>query len=136
MRAVSAMFVSVFVIALGCARPNPDSAVPVRVGLASDDVPDVDNSAVNARDRDGTAPTPLDQGQSQPDIDITAAIRMRVVSQPFSINGQNIKIITQGGKVTLRGPVASAKEQEQIEKIAVAIAGEGNVTSMLDVERN
>ncbi len=86
-----------------------------------------DNTGVNARDRSETAKTPIDQNENQADIDITANIRKRVVDTKMSINAQNVKIITQSGKVTLRGPVKSLEEKKQIEEIALAVAGAGNV---------
>lgn len=100
----------------------------------NDPKPAADNTAINARDRERLAPTPLDQGTSQADIDITASIRMRIVEQPMSINAHNVKIITRDGKVTLRGPVASEKEKQFIEQVAEKAVGAKNVDSMLEVK--
>jgi len=95
-----------------------------------------DNSALNARDRDGQSLTPLDQGNSQADLEITAQIRSRIIaSKGMSINGQNVKIITQKGKVTLRGPVDKAEERLIIEDIANGCALIGNVDNQLEVKR-
>ncbi len=77
--------------------------------------------------------TPLDQNENQNDIDITAKIRKQVVDTKMSINAQNVKIMTQDGKVTLRGPVATAEEKTTIESIARKVAGESNINSQLDV---
>ena len=95
---------------------------------------DADNTEVNVRDRDDSLKTPLDQNENEGDIGITADIRKRVVDTDMSVNAQNVKIITQDGKVTLRGPVQTEAEKKQIETIALAIAGEGNVDNQLDVE--
>jgi len=92
-----------------------------------------DNTGVNERDRDSSAKTPLDQNENKADIATTADIRKRVVDTEMSINAQNVKIITQDGKVTLRGPVQTAAEKQTIEAIAVDVAGEGNVTNELEV---
>lgn len=97
---------------------------------------DRDNSAMNERDRDGSAKTPLDQNENKTDIGITADIRKRVVATKLSTNAHNVKVITQDGKVTLRGPVKSDDEMKQVEEIARAVAGEGNVVSELEVEKN
>jgi osmotically-inducible protein OsmY len=51
----------------------------------------------------------------------------------MSINAQNVKIMTQNGKVTLRGPVETSDERAQIEKIARNVAGDKNVDNKLDV---
>jgi osmotically-inducible protein OsmY len=92
-----------------------------------------DNTGVNVRDRDGEAKTPIDQNENRTDIDITAEIRRRVVDTKMSIDAQNVKIITQDGKVTLRGPVKSADEKKQIEEMAHAVAGADKVDSQLEV---
>jgi len=77
--------------------------------------------------------TPIDQNENQKDIDITANIRKQVVDTKLSTNAQNVKIITQDGKGTLRGPVASEEEKKQIEEIAVKVAGADKVENLLEV---
>ncbi len=91
------------------------------------------NTAVNVRDRAETVKTPIDQNENQADIDLTAAIRKRVVDTDLSVNAHNVKIITQNGKVTLRGPVKSAEEKKQVEQIAHDVAGADNVDSQLEI---
>ncbi len=93
-----------------------------------------DNTGVNKRDRDGTAKTSFDQKQNQSDINITANIRKRVVATKMSTNAQNVKIITQDGKVTLRGPVKNAEEKAAIDKLAKEVAGAENVVNQLEVQ--
>ena len=93
-----------------------------------------DNTAVNTRDRSSETKTPIDQNENQSDIDITANIRQRVVDTEMSVNAQNVKIITQDGVVTLRGPVASAEEKSQIEKLAKEVAGPAKVVNQLEVQ--
>ena len=93
-----------------------------------------DNTEVNVRDRSEAAKTPIDQNENQKDIDITANIRKRVVDTEMSVNAQNVKIITQDGKVTLRGPVKSEDEKTQIEKMAHEVAGPANVDNQLEVQ--
>ena len=54
----------------------------------------------------------MDQGGSEADTAITQQIRKAVVAQDnLSTDAKNVKIITRDGVVTLRGPVASAKEK-------------------------
>jgi osmotically-inducible protein OsmY len=101
----------------------------------SDATVEPDNTAVNERDADGGTLTPMDQGQGQEDIDRTATIRQNVLEiEDLSVNGRNVKIITNAGKVTLRGPVASEEERMAIERVAVDVAGEGNVVNELEVD--
>ena len=94
----------------------------------------VTTPGVNVRDRSDAAKTPIDQNENQKDIDITANIRKRVVDTKMSVNAQNVKIITQSGKVTLRGPVKTEEEKAQIAKMAEEVAGPGNVDNQLEVQ--
>ena len=97
---------------------------------------DRDNTRENIRDRDHATKTPIDQNENKKDVNLTADIRKRVVDAKMSTNAHNVKIITQDGKVTLRGPVNSAEEKQQIEQIAEDIAGAGNVDSEIEVKTN
>lgn len=94
---------------------------------------DRNNSGVNVRDRGGATKTPLDQNENKTDVKITADIRKQVVAGKMSVDAQNVKIITQDGKVTLRGPVKSDDEKASIEKIAVNVAGADRVDNQLEV---
>lgn len=94
------------------------------------------NTGVNVRDRNDATKTPLDQNENKADIKVTADIRSRVVDTDMSVNAQNVKIITQNGKVTLRGPVQNADEKSQIENIAMDVAGKDNVDSQLEIASN
>jgi osmotically-inducible protein OsmY len=77
--------------------------------------------------------TPMDQNENKADINITADIRKRVVETTMSVNAHNVKIITQNGKVTLRGPVNTEQEKQDLEKIATEVAGADKVDSQLEV---
>jgi osmotically-inducible protein OsmY len=67
-------------------------------------------------------------------VNITAKIREQIVAQEgLSINARNAKVITSGGKVTLRGPVDSEAERDTLDRIAKDIAGEANVDNQLEV---
>ena len=96
-----------------------------------------DNADSNVRDRDSSSVTPLDQGNSQADIDTTAQIRKEIIAaNGMSVNAQNVKIITMNGHVTLRGPVNSEDEKRQIGDIANRIAQSSNVDNQLEVPVN
>lgn len=93
-----------------------------------------DNTAINERERHTVLKTPLDQANNQADIDITAQIRKQIMAQDdFSLNAQNVKIMTEAGHVTLRGPVTTAAERDSIDKIAKEVAGSDKVDNQLDV---
>ncbi|MHB8523660.1 MAG: PRC-barrel domain-containing protein [Limisphaerales bacterium] len=96
---------------------------------------DADNTRRNVRDRDNRTLTPLDQGNSKADVATTAQIRREIIaSKDMSVNGRNVKIITNKGQVTLRGPVNTAEEKRLIGEIADRIAHSENVDNQLDVK--
>ena len=123
---------------LGCDQPNTtmnDGATRTGTStVVTSGTPTRDNSAVNKRDRDTSTKTPLDQNENSVDIGITANIRKSVVDTKMSTNAQNVKIITQDGNVTLRGPVKNQEEKNRIEEIARNVAGVKAVDSQLEVE--
>ncbi|HTA94417.1 MAG TPA: BON domain-containing protein [Polyangiaceae bacterium] len=97
---------------------------------------EADNSRVNVRDRSGTTLTPMDQGKSEADRKLTQQIRQAVVSDSsLSFTAKNVKIITLGGKVTLRGAVKTDQERMTIGATAKKIAGEAQVDNFLEVSR-
>ncbi len=110
-------------------------ASPAAQPAASESQPvAADNTAVNARDNDPAAKTPIDQNESEADLKVTADIRKKVLEQPdFSVDARNVKIITADGKVTLRGPVKTEAERDIINKIARLVAGEDKVDSQLEI---
>jgi hyperosmotically inducible protein len=101
---------------------------------AADNTKDATNTKINERDRNGTL-TPMDQGGGK-DRDITAAIRRAVMSDgSLSFTAKNVKIITTGGKVTLRGPVKSDAEKAAIESKAKSAPGVTEVDNQLEVKK-
>jgi len=92
-----------------------------------------DNTARNADSP--AAQTPLDQGENEADLQISANIRKAIVADDsLSANAHNVKIITSGGVVTLRGPVKSQQEKAAVEAIAKTAGGVTQVDSFLEVE--
>ena len=68
------------------------------------------------------------------DRQLTAQIRRAIVrDKSLSTDAHNVKIIAQGGSVTLKGAVKSDAEKQAIESKAAQIAGEGKVNSELQV---
>lgn len=130
-------FVVAAILFVGCTEnksPSPSGTSTTGTTVTANKPVDRDNTAVNVRDRDGSAKTPIDQNENKADVKTTADIRKAVVDSKMSTDAHNVKIITQDGKVTLRGPVKSEDEKRQIEEIAAKIAGEGNVTNEIEVE--
>jgi Predicted periplasmic or secreted lipoprotein len=94
-----------------------------------------DNTAKNERDRSGDTKTSGDQSNSAEDIKLTADIRKAVVGDgSLSMTAKNIKIISANGVVTLRGPVNTAAEKAQIEKLARNAAGKAKIENQLEVK--
>lgn len=95
----------------------------------------VDNSARNRRDRSGETKTSGDQSNSSSDVKITAAIR-RVIMKDDSLTmtAKNVKIITENGMVTLRGPVTTAAEKTTIARLAGEAAPQSRIADQLEVK--
>jgi hyperosmotically inducible protein len=108
-----------------------------RPAAAADTDADADNTARNVRDADGGTLTPMDQGESEADRTITQQIRKAVVDHDeLSTNAKNVKIITQNGVVTLRGPVKSQEEKNAIAAVAQRTGGVKQVDNQLEIEAN
>lgn len=79
-----------------------------------------DNSAKNKSHRE----TADQQSETNADRMITKKVRRSIVSDhSLSTYGHNVKIITQNGEVTLKGPVHSEDEKASIASKAVGIVG-------------
>jgi hyperosmotically inducible periplasmic protein len=109
----------------------------VDLGKKSSTATDADNTARNSRDRDGATQTSGDQAENETDRQISANVRQAVVGDnSLSTNAHNVKIVTSGGTVTLRGPVKSMEEKAAIETKAKQVAGVTRVDNLLEIEAN
>lgn len=97
---------------------------------------EADDTGVNVRDRGEEAKTPFDQSNAERDIELTRQIRQQIVEGDFSTDAENVKVITEQGVVTLRGPVESDAERQAIVEIARGVAGGARVEDQLEVARN
>ena len=94
-----------------------------------------DNTKVNKRDRKSSAVTADQQKETDTDRQTSANIRRALMdSKDLSTYAHNVKIITQNGMVTLKGPVRSQEEKKTVEAKAIEIAGAGKVKSMISVK--
>ena len=94
-----------------------------------------DNTKMNQRDRSADQPTADQQKESRSDRDITQQIRRAIVKdKSLSTYAHNVKIVTQNGEVTLKGPVRSDDEKRAVEAKAAEVAGQSKVNSELDVK--
>jgi osmotically-inducible protein OsmY len=93
-----------------------------------------DNTKTNKRDRAKGAPTADQQKENVGDRDLTQKIRQAIMKdKSLSTYAHNVKVIAQGGNVTLKGPVRSDEERRTIETLATEVAGSGHVANQLTV---
>src|SRR5882672_197576 len=83
-----------------------------------------DNTKVNKQDRNAGQPTADQQKMNKADRDLSAQIRKSIMAdKSLSTYAHNIKVISQDGVVTLKGPVHSEDEKKAIVAKAVEVAG-------------
>jgi hyperosmotically inducible protein len=93
-----------------------------------------DNTKINQRDRSQEELTAGQQGETKQDIEITQKIRRALVNdKSLSTYAHNVKVITVGGIVTLKGPVRSEEEKRAVEEKAAQIAGNDKIKSEMDI---
>ena len=121
------------VSALAADPPAPNAGMPpVAKGAAT---ARADNTDMNVRDKSGATQTPQKQSNNAADRKILAAVRRAVEhDKTLSSYGHNVKIVTEHGVVTLRGPVRSDDEKGKIEQLAMQVAGVASVSNQLDVK--
>ena len=86
------------------------------------------------RNKDQSDPSADQQKMSPTDRDSTQKIRKSIhEDKSLSTYAHNIKIITRDGKVTLRGPVRSEDEKNNIQAKAAEVVGQENVTNQLEI---
>ena len=91
-----------------------------------------DNSANNKNQ-----PTTADkQSNAQADRETTAKIRRAILADKgLSMYAHNVKIITMNGAVTLKGPVKSDDEKNQVATDAAGVVASGAITNQLTVKQ-
>lgn len=97
---------------------------------------EADNTKKNERDTRANVVTAQDQAKgSEADVEVTRKIRQEIVNDDsLSTNAKNVKIITLGGVVTLRGPVATEAERSKIATAAKNASGVKRVDNKLEVK--
>jgi hyperosmotically inducible periplasmic protein len=75
------------------------------------------------------------QPQTNPtDCELARQIRFALTKEKsLSTNAHNVKVIAQGGAVTLKGPVTSEEAKKAVEAKAAHIAGSDKVTSQIEI---
>jgi hyperosmotically inducible periplasmic protein len=105
------------------------------VGLHAQNSTQPDNTKNNRQEATNGAVTADQQKNDRSDREVTKEIRKSVMSdKSLSTDAHNVKVITRGGAVTLKGPVNSEDERKTIVAKAEQVAGTGNVTDQLTVK--
>ena len=96
-----------------------------------------DNTRVNVRDRNANELTADQQAENEADRDITQQIRKLIMAdKSLSSYAHNIKIISQGGVVTMKGPVRSEREKQSlVEKALTVTESADKVVDEISIKR-
>ena len=110
------------------------SASLVAATVQQEQQPAPDNSKTNQADNNKGAVSADQQKMDPADRNITKQIRSAIYKdKALSTYAHNIKIISQDGKVTLKGPVRTTDEKDSIGAKAASIVGADNVTNQIEV---
>lgn len=111
------------------------SLVPTWAAGQSGKSNDRQSGAVDtSRDARAHGPTADQQKENRSDRKLTQEIRRAVYKdKSLSTMAHQVKIVTVGGEVTLRGAVRSEEEKRTVEERATAVAGAGKVKSELTI---
>ena len=112
-------------------------AASIAVAQNPDPATQTDNTKTNQRDRDPNEPTADRQKNDHSDRMLTKNIRRSIMAdKSLSTNAHNVKIISQNGTVTVKGPVNSDDERRAVIAKAVAVAGSADkVTDQISVKQ-
>jgi osmotically-inducible protein OsmY len=99
-------------------------------------VPAYGQQADNSGQNKAQSPTADDQANSaQADRQTTANVRKAIVGDKnLSTYAHNVKIITHGGHVTLKGPVKSDQEKQQVQTDAATAVSADSIDNQLTVK--
>jgi hyperosmotically inducible protein len=112
-------------------------SLSVAYGQSGDTGAKPDNTKINQRDKNPNQPTADNQKTNANDQALTAKIRRAVVAdKTLSTYAHNVKIISQNGVVTLKGPVHSGAEVTNLMgKATDAAGGPDKVVNQLSVKQ-
>jgi hyperosmotically inducible periplasmic protein len=89
----------------------------------------------NTRQNKDHATTADSQSNASADRTTTAKVRKAIMADKnLSTYAHNVKIITSNGQVTLKGPVKSEEEKQQIASDASAVVSPESITNQLTVK--
>ena len=125
MKILALLLVSAIIISIACSRDRQ----PPKLTAAIEP-----NSWSTVRDRDEERKTVEDRSDSEADRTISQKIRGALTAdESLSTNAKNVKIISNNGMVTLRGPVKNEQEKSAVEAKTKQVPGVKNVDNQLEV---
>lgn len=90
----------------------------------------------NSKQNQAQATTAQSQSNATSDRQITADVRKALIAdKKLSIYAHNVKIITQAGQVTLKGPVKSEDEKQQVATDAANVVSADKISNQLTVKQ-
>src|SRR5438093_10769031 len=93
-----------------------------------------DKRKVTRREREKGAVTADQQKENASDRKLTQKIRRALMQdKTLSSYAHNVKVVAQGGQVTLKGPVRTEDEKRTVETKAAEVAGAGHVINQMSV---
>jgi len=102
------------------------------VAIAQDQNAKPDNSAQNKNQNQ----TAQNQSSATSDRELTAKVRKAIIAdKDLSTYAHNIKIITQNGTVTLKGPVKSDEEKQKIDSDVAGVVSRDSIVDQLTVSQ-
>lgn len=79
-------------------------------------------------------PSLSEQDAQNADLAITSLIREQITDRKdLSVNARNVKIITTGGRVVLKGVVITPEEKRLIGDVAIGVRRSKNVDNQLSI---
>jgi hyperosmotically inducible periplasmic protein len=90
----------------------------------------------NTKQNQDHATTADSQSNASADRVTTAKVRKAIVADKnLSTYAHNVKIITSNGQVTLKGPVKSEEEKQQIASDASSVVSAENISNQLTIKQ-
>jgi hyperosmotically inducible protein len=110
--------------------------VPIALHAQDQTQPTTSAAPDNSTKNKAQQPTADQQKETTADRNTTKQIRQSIMAdKSLSTYAHNVKIITENGAVTLKGPVNSEEEKQTIASKAAAIVGQGKVTNQITVKQ-
>jgi hyperosmotically inducible protein len=90
----------------------------------------------NSQQNQGQKTTAQSQSNATTDRHTTAQVRRAIIADKnLSVYAHNVKIITRDGQVTLKGPVKSEEEKQQVATDAANVVTADKVDNQLTVKQ-